>query len=74
MALPLLYSGEAFVGDLAMNMVPLRFSPGTAIWAEDQKVMFNSWQMLLDRGIKTVYPAHGKPFSADVIRAELANL
>jgi hypothetical protein len=39
-------SGEAFVGDLAMNMFPLRLSPGTAIWGDSKDVMFKSWRML----------------------------
>jgi hypothetical protein len=28
-----------------------------------------SWRLLLEQGAKTVYPAHGKPFSADIMRA-----
>mgnify|MGYP001820937016 CR=1 FL=1 len=68
----LLDSGDAFVGDMAMNMFPLRLSPGTAIYAEDQKLMFSNWQILLDQNVKTIYPAHGKPFPADIIREELA--
>jgi len=27
--------------------------------------------MLLDKGTKTIYSAHGKPFSADIIRKAL---
>jgi len=30
-----------------------------------------SWKVLLDKGAKTIYPAHGKSFSADVIRNAL---
>jgi len=28
----------------------------------------------LDEGVKTVFPAHGDPFSADIIRKELAKM
>jgi len=64
----LLDTGDAFVGDLAMNEFPLCFSPGLPILAEDMEKVKESWKMLLDKGAKTIYPAHGKPFSADIIR------
>jgi hydroxyacylglutathione hydrolase len=67
----LLEEGEAFVGDLAMNKFPLRLSPGLPIFAEDRAMLKASWQRLLDQGAKTVYPAHGEPFPADVIRRAL---
>ena len=63
--------GDVFVGDLAMNKFPLRLSPGLPIFAEDCSSLKSSWQMLLDYGAKTIYPAHGKPFSADIIRRAL---
>ncbi len=55
-----------------MNKFPLRLSPGLPIFAEDFHQVKKSWKLLLDQGIKTIYPAHGKPFSADVIRKVLA--
>ncbi len=68
----LLESGEAFVGDMAMNKFPLRFSPGLPIFAEDPIKLNDSWRSLLDQGAKMIYPAHGKPFSAGIIRAALS--
>jgi glyoxylase-like metal-dependent hydrolase (beta-lactamase superfamily II) len=67
----LLETGDAFVGDLAMNGFPLRIGPGLPIFAEDLQKVKKSWQLLLERGAVTVYPAHGKPFSADAIRRAL---
>jgi hydroxyacylglutathione hydrolase len=64
----LLDTGEAFVGDLAMNRFPLRLSPGLPIFAEDPATLVESWRSLLEQGATTVYPAHGKPFPAEVIR------
>jgi hydroxyacylglutathione hydrolase len=64
----LLDSGEAFVGDLAMNGFPLRWRPGLPIVAEDPAAVIDSWHRLLDAGARTIYPAHGKRFSADVMR------
>jgi len=68
----LLETGDAFVGDLAMNKFPLRFSPGLPIFAEDMQKVKESWKLLLDQGAETIYPAHGKPFSAEIIRKALS--
>jgi glyoxylase-like metal-dependent hydrolase (beta-lactamase superfamily II) len=63
-----LETGEAFVGDLAMNRMPLRLSPGLPIFADDIEPVVRSWRRLFEFGVTTVFPAHGKPFPADVIR------
>jgi hydroxyacylglutathione hydrolase len=67
----LLETGDAFVGDLAMNRFPLRLSPGLPILAEDMQKVRESWKLLVDAGAETVYPAHGRPFSIDIIRQAL---
>ena len=64
----LLESGEAFVGDLAMNMAPTRFGPGLPIIGDDIELVKASWRKVLDRGGTTIYPGHGKPFPAEVMR------
>jgi glyoxylase-like metal-dependent hydrolase (beta-lactamase superfamily II) len=61
----LLDSGEAFVGDLAMNMPPMRLNPGLAIFGDDIILVKKSLRKLLDKGAKTIYPAHGKPFPVE---------
>lgn len=63
----LLDSGEAFVGDLAMNRLPLRLSPGLPIFADDRDAVRASWKKLLERGAEVIYPAHGNPFLSSVI-------
>jgi hydroxyacylglutathione hydrolase len=68
----LLSSGEAFVGDMAMNKFPLRLWPGMPIYAENWPMLLNSWQELLKQGVNTVFPAHGDSFSADIIRKKLS--
>ena len=68
----LLDTGQAFVGDLAVNKFPLRLTPGLPIFAEDWNKLIESWQKLLDLGVKIVYPAHGDPFSVDIIKNELS--
>jgi hydroxyacylglutathione hydrolase len=64
----LLKTGDAFVGDLAMNSIPFGIRPGLPVWADDLRIVRNSWKKLLAQGARTIYPAHGKPFSIDTIR------
>lgn len=61
----LLASGDAFVGDMAMNGLPLTINPNLPIFAEDISLLKNSWKKLIDSGAKKIYPAHGKPFLID---------
>jgi glyoxylase-like metal-dependent hydrolase (beta-lactamase superfamily II) len=68
----LLKTGDAFVGDMAMNKFPLRLSPGLPIFAEDREQLIKSWKQVLDQGVKTIYPSHGEPFPADIIREVLS--
>jgi glyoxylase-like metal-dependent hydrolase (beta-lactamase superfamily II) len=67
----LLGTGEAFVGDLAMNGLPMRIGAGVPIFADDVGVVRESWRMLIDRGAKVFYPAHGKPFAVDRLKGML---
>ena len=30
--------------------------------------LHSGWRKLLERGARTIYPAHGKPFAAEVFR------
>lgn len=64
-------SGEAFVGDLAMNGLPLTRRPDLPIFAEDVEAAKDSWRRLFELGVTTVYPAHGRPFAASVIERRL---
>jgi len=67
----LLETGEAFVGDLAMNGLPMRIGPGMPIFGDGLDTIKASWRLLLDNGAKWIYPAHGNPFSADVFKKAL---
>ena len=63
----LLDTGDAFVGDLAMIGLPVIKRPGMPFCAEDVSAVKESWRLLLSRGARWIYPAHGKPFKADVL-------
>jgi glyoxylase-like metal-dependent hydrolase (beta-lactamase superfamily II) len=66
-------SGEAFVGDLAMNKFPLRRSPGLPTLADDIELVKTSWRHLIDIGAHIVYPGHGKSFPIEVIQKALVD-
>lgn len=61
-------SGEAFVGDLAMNRMPICRSPSLPIFAEDPDLVRSSWARVLRHPVKRIYPAHGAAFGVETIR------
>ncbi|MBI5593241.1 MAG: hypothetical protein HY881_22500 [Deltaproteobacteria bacterium] len=65
-------TGDAFVGDLAMNAFPMCLSPSLPIFAENIQKVKDSWKLIFDCGAKMIYPAHGNPFSAEIIRRVLS--
>jgi glyoxylase-like metal-dependent hydrolase (beta-lactamase superfamily II) len=67
-----LETGEAFVGDLAMNKFPLGLGPGLPIFAEDIQAVKESWKLLLEEGAEKAFPAHGKPFSVGSLSQALS--
>ncbi|MFO7889160.1 MAG: MBL fold metallo-hydrolase [bacterium] len=67
----LLESGELFAGCLAHNNIPFRFRPGLPIFAEDLEKVKESWDKVIRQGAEKIYPAHGDPFSVDVIKNKL---
>ena len=68
----LLETGDALVGDLALNGPPLRIGPGLPTVAEDMQRVKRSWELLLEQGAEMVYPGHGKLFPAEIIRKALS--
>jgi len=67
----LLDTGEAFVGCLAHNGLPFRLTPGLPIYAENIDQVYESWQKLIDRGARIIFPGHGRPFSVEIIKRQL---
>jgi glyoxylase-like metal-dependent hydrolase (beta-lactamase superfamily II) len=53
---------------LAMNGLPLRLGPGMPCFGDSADTIRRSWRLLLDRGAKMIYPGHGRPFEAAVLR------
>lgn len=69
----LLETGEAFVGCLAHNNLPFRLQPGLLIYAKDIEKVKESWDLIIKHGARMIYPAHGNPFSVNVMKNSLKN-
>lgn len=65
----MLESGDVFVGDMAMNGLPMTIKPSLPIFAEDISTLRKSWKKIIDLGVKTIHPAHGKPFPIEKLLA-----
>jgi len=68
----ILASGEAFVGDLCMNVKLPFVKRGMTYFAEDKYLLRSSWLKLMDLGVKCIFPSHGKDFDVEYLR-ELVN-
>jgi glyoxylase-like metal-dependent hydrolase (beta-lactamase superfamily II) len=64
----LLDNGDAFVGCMTHNGPPFRLRPNHPIFADNLDQLWGSWELLLGRGVKTIYPGHGKPFPVSEIQ------
>lgn len=61
-------SGQAFVGDLAVNYLP----GGGPYWppfGDSRRLIRDSWQTLRNHGATTICPAHGQPFRIEKLPA-----
>jgi glyoxylase-like metal-dependent hydrolase (beta-lactamase superfamily II) len=60
-------SKHAFVGDIAMKFPILSRSSYEPLIAEDLEQVYNSWRNIIDEGVETIYPAHGKIIGVEVL-------
>ena len=68
----ILDSGEAFVGCMAHEGFPFRIRPGLPIFALDIEEIKKCWKVLIENGVKMIYPGHGKPFPVEIMTDSLA--
>ena len=69
----LLDTGDAFIGDLAMNAFPMRTGLGVPRFAEDINAIKESWRLVLEKGAKQIYPSHGRPFKAEELLKQVSD-
>lgn len=63
----ILKTGQAFVGDMAVNMLGRIMPP----FANDVPRLYQTWKEMLDRHPAMIYVAHGPAFPASRLRHEL---
>jgi glyoxylase-like metal-dependent hydrolase (beta-lactamase superfamily II) len=63
--------GTLFCGDLAASFLNWAGAHHATLFNEDVKRLYDSWRRVLERGATRVYPAHGAPFDATVLRDEM---
>jgi hydroxyacylglutathione hydrolase len=72
--------GDAFVGDLAVNMTPSGFGWVYTLcpsflcrryyphFAEKTNMILENWRKLFEMGVKRIIPTHGSPFKAERLK------
>ena len=62
-------SGQAFVGDLAVNYLFGGRGPYWPPFGDSRRLIRDSWQTLRNHGATTIYPAHGQHFRIEKLPA-----
>jgi glyoxylase-like metal-dependent hydrolase (beta-lactamase superfamily II) len=57
-----IYGSDAFVGDAARNILNFTGTPFLPILNYDLNSCYRSWDKLIESGVTTIYPAHGRAF------------
>jgi glyoxylase-like metal-dependent hydrolase (beta-lactamase superfamily II) len=66
-----LNDGDCIAGDAAANFLQFAGTRHCIIYIEDLEQYYRSWSRILQAGAKQIYPAHGKPFSAEELRKNI---
>jgi glyoxylase-like metal-dependent hydrolase (beta-lactamase superfamily II) len=67
-------SGETFCGDAAASFLLWAGTQYCTVFMTNMEAAYESWQKLLDAGAKVIYPAHGRPFSAEKLRRNIGRI
>ncbi len=66
-----LNDGRGFVGDTCSNRSTFYFGKGKRpAFIIEEELLMQSWRKIIDHGVKTIYPAHGKIFPIEDLRLE----
>jgi glyoxylase-like metal-dependent hydrolase (beta-lactamase superfamily II) len=63
--------GDCLVGDAAASMLSFAGTRHCVIFVMDLAGYYASWKLLLARGARRIFPAHGKPFAAALLERDL---
>jgi glyoxylase-like metal-dependent hydrolase (beta-lactamase superfamily II) len=62
--------GDCLVGDAAADMLAFAGTHHCVIFVMDLALYYESWGLLLSRGARRVFPAHGRPFAATMLERD----
>jgi len=63
--------GDCLAGDAAADMLGFLGTRHCVVFVTDLDRYYESWRLLLDRGARRIFPAHGKAFPAERLREDL---
>lgn len=63
--------GTCIVGDAAANMLKVAGTKNCVIFIYDMNKYYKSWEKILSKNAKQIFPAHGKPFSAEKLKKNI---
>lgn len=63
--------GDCLVGDAAAHMLPFAGTKYCVIFVCDMDEYYKSWEKLMSAGARRIFPAHGQPFPADKLAANM---
>lgn len=67
----LLSDGDCLVGDAAADMLAFAGTRHCVVFIMDLTLYYESWRKLMQAGARRILPAHGKPFSVDMLRRDI---
>ncbi len=73
-SLSVMVGDACLIGDLLMAAPAVGKVPGFPFFAEDRGLIGPSLKKVLDRGAQTIYPTHGEPCDAAIVREKMAAL
>lgn len=63
--------GDCLAGDAAASMLGFAGTKNCVIFICDMDEYYKSWQKIIAEGATMIYPAHGKPFPVERLKANL---
>jgi glyoxylase-like metal-dependent hydrolase (beta-lactamase superfamily II) len=63
--------GDCLVGDAAANFLSFAGTRNCVIFVCDLETYYRTWEDLLAKGAKRIYPSHGAPFGSERLRVNL---
>jgi glyoxylase-like metal-dependent hydrolase (beta-lactamase superfamily II) len=63
--------GGCLVGDAAADMLSFAGTRHCVIFVMDLAMYYGSWRLLLSRGARRIFPAHGRPFASAMLERDI---